>query len=54
MHGSLDPDERIMTEPTLIEQINTLIEKFEWDCEDDVTVEIGGTAVYEIEGAGLQ
>ena len=54
MHGSLDPDERIMTEPTLIEQINTLIEKFEWDSDDDIAVEIGGTSIYEIDGAGTK
>ena len=33
----------------LIEQINTLIEKFEWDSEDDIAVEIGGTSVSGID-----
>tara|TARA_Y100000004_G_scaffold51585_1_gene57112 strand:- start:355 stop:675 length:321 start_codon:yes stop_codon:yes gene_type:complete len=41
-------------EDNLIEQINALIEKFEWDAEDDIAVEIGGTSVYEINGAGTK
>ena len=54
MLSSLDPEERIMAEPTLIEQINTLIEKFQWDADDDIAVEIGGTSIYEIDGAGTK
>jgi len=54
MLGSLEPEERIMTEPTLIEQINSIIDKLDWESNDDIAVEVGGTSVYEIEGAGTK
>ena len=31
-----------------------MIAKLGWDCYDDVSVEIGGTSVYEIDGAGTK
>lgn len=54
MLGSLEPEERIMTEPTLIEQISSTIKKLGWEVDDDIAVEIGGTSVYEIDGAGTK
>jgi len=33
-------------------QIREYIEKLGWDPADEITVEIGGTQVYEIDGAG--
>ena len=49
MHGSLDPDERIMTNPTIIEQLNTIVEKLGWEEGDEISVEIGGTSVSGID-----
>ena len=56
MHGSLDPEERVMkessyTEDALVKAVATL----GWDVvNDDIHVEIGGTSIYEIEGAGTK
>tara|TARA_Y100000004_G_scaffold28902_1_gene29775 strand:+ start:131 stop:490 length:360 start_codon:yes stop_codon:yes gene_type:complete len=50
----LEPEERIMTEPTIIEQINTLVQKLNWETDDDIAVEVGGTSIYEIDGAGTK
>tara|TARA_E500000318_G_scaffold25038_1_gene25057 strand:+ start:1712 stop:1945 length:234 start_codon:yes stop_codon:yes gene_type:complete len=35
-------------------QITECIEKLGWDPADEITVEIGGTQIYEIEGAGTK
>ena len=56
MHGSLDPEERVMkessyTEDALVKAVATL----GWDVvNDDIHVEIGGTSIYEIDGAGTK
>jgi len=44
MISNLDPDERVMSEPTIIEQINSLVEKLKWETGDDIVVEVGGMA----------
>jgi len=49
MHGNLEPEERIMTEPTVNEQIASIIEKLEWEPGDQISVEIGGTSVSGID-----
>ena len=54
MLGSLEPEERIMSEPSLSEQIASAIKNLGWEVDDDVAVEIGGTSVYEIDGAGTK
>jgi hypothetical protein len=54
MIGKLDPDERILNEPSIAEQISNVMEKLGWECEDDIRVEIGGTSVYMIDGAGTK
>ena len=54
MHGKLDPDERIMEQDSLAEQIGKAINKLGWESTDNIAVEIGGTSVYEIEGAGTK
>ena len=54
MIGKLDPDERILDEPSIAEQISNIMEKLGWECEDDIHVEIGGTSVYMIDGAGTK
>ena len=34
-----------MEPPTIIEQINSIVEKLKWEDNDDIVVEIGGTVV---------
>tara|TARA_Y100000361_G_C11052438_1_gene285994 strand:+ start:261 stop:599 length:339 start_codon:yes stop_codon:yes gene_type:complete len=38
----------------LHDDIKDTIAKLGWDCYDDVVVEVGGTSVYMIEGAGTK
>ena len=45
MNGKLDPEEHVMESPTIIEQINSIVEKLQWENGDDIIVEIGGTVV---------
>ena len=45
MNGRLDPEEHVMEAPTVIEQINSIVEKLKWEDGDDIVVEIGGTVV---------
>jgi len=59
MHGSLDPEENVMEESVgypgkMLGQLAIALEKMGWDSEDDVAVEIAGTSVYEIDGAGTK
>jgi hypothetical protein len=49
MIGKLDPEERIMSAPTLTEQISSLIEKYGWEEGDEITVEMAGTQVSGID-----
>ena len=45
MNGSLEPEDRILESPTIVEQLLKLIDTFGWEVEDDVVVEVGGTVV---------
>ena len=67
MIGKLDPEENVMDDSIaakrkaiavcnqgVVEQLYDVIAKLGWDCYDDVSVEIGGTSVYEIDGAGTK
>ena len=45
MNGSLEPEDRILEEPTITEQLSKLIDTLGWEVDDDVVVEIGGTVV---------
>ncbi len=66
MIGKLDPDEDVMDDSIIAQRKSTAvmksihddikdtISKLGWDCYDNVTVEIAGTSVYEIEGAGTK
>ena len=45
MNGSLEPEDRILEEPTITEQLSKLIDTLGWEVEDDIVVEIGGTVV---------
>ena len=38
----------------LHDKIKDTIAELGWDCYDNVAVEIGGTSVYEIDGAGTK
>ena len=66
MIGKLDPDEDVM-DNTIVAQrkssalmkalhdnIKDTIAELGWDCYDDVVVEVGGTSVYMIDGAGTK
>ena len=49
MNGSLDPEERILDEPTVNELVASYVEKLGWSVDDDITVELGGTQVSGID-----
>jgi len=67
MIGKLDPEENVMNDliaakrkaiavcnQGVVEELYDVIAKLGWDCYDNVSVEIGGTQVYEIDGAGTK
>ena len=66
MVGNLEPDENVMDDSliasrksaavmkALHDDIKDTIAKLGWDCYDDVVVEVGGTSVYMIDGAGTK
>ena len=60
MIGKLDPEENVMNESMywehggLMDTVQETIETLGWDSSDDIAVEIGGTAIYEIDGAGTK
>ena len=45
MNGSLEPEDRILEEPTITEQLSKLIDTLGWQVDDDVIVEVGGTVI---------
>ena len=62
MHGSLDPEDNVMDDGIIskrkaiavcnqgvVQELYDVIAKLGWDCYDNVTVEIGGTAVSGID-----
>jgi hypothetical protein len=59
MLGNLEPEERVMDDSVIypggmLGQLAIALEKMGWDAGDDVAVEIAGTSVYEIDGAGTK
>ena len=54
MNGKLDPEEHVMNSPSLLENLALTIEKLKWESSDHIVVEIGGTSIYEIDGAGTK
>ena len=66
MIGNLEPDEDIMNDDLIAkrksaavmksihDKVTDTIAELGWDCYDDVAVEIGGTSVYGIDGAGTK
>jgi len=49
MIGKLDPEDRIMTEPNVMEQVASLIQKYGWEDNDEISVEMAGTQVSGID-----
>lgn len=59
MIGNLEPEEKVfdssdMSAKSLLIQLSYALEKLGWDLESDIAVEIGGTSIYEIDGAGTK
>ena len=54
MTGNLEPEERVMSQPGIIEQISVVAKKLGWESGDDISVEIGGSSIYGINGAGTK
>ena len=59
MIGNLEPEEHVMEDSVMypggmLGQLAIALEKMGWDSGDNVAVEIAGTSVYEIDGAGTK
>jgi hypothetical protein len=60
MIGNLEPEEQVMDESLhwadvgLMDTVQEAIQTLGWDSKDNIAVEIGGTQVYEIDGAGTK
>ena len=59
MLGNLEPEENVMDDSVrypggMLGQLAIALEKMGWNAGDDIAVEIGGTSVYEIDGAGTK
>ena len=59
MIGNLEPEEHVMDDSVMypggmLGQLAIALEKMGWDYGDNVAVEIAGTSVYEIDGAGTK
>ena len=59
MLGNLEPEENVMDDSVIypggmLGQLAIALEKMGWESGDDVVVEIAGTSVYEIDGAGTK
>lgn len=66
MHGKLDPEDNVMDDTIIASRraaaimksvsskLSNTIAELGWECYDDVSVDIGGTSVYMIDGAGTK
>ena len=59
MNGNLEPEERVydcavQAQGKWLGELATALESLGWDRGDNVAVEIAGTSVYEIDGAGTK
>ena len=59
MIGNLEPDEHVMNDSVIypggmLGQLSIALEKMGWESGDNIAVEIAGTSVYEIDGAGTK
>ena len=57
MIGNLEPEEHVMNDSVIypggmLGQLSIALEKMGWESGDNIAVEIAGTSVYEIDGAG--
>ena len=49
MHGSLEPEDRVMDDPSVYEQVSSLAQKYGWEEGDNIVVEMAGTQVSGID-----
>jgi hypothetical protein len=49
MHGSLEPEDRVMDAPSVYEQVSSLAQKYGWEEGDEISVEMAGTQVSGID-----
>ena len=59
MIGNLEPEEHVMDDSVIypggmLGQLAVALESLGWDYGDNVAVEIAGTSIYEIDGAGTK
>tara|TARA_Y100000289_G_scaffold39347_1_gene38816 strand:- start:427 stop:720 length:294 start_codon:yes stop_codon:yes gene_type:complete len=55
MIGNLEPEEHVMDESnSWINDLHKALTKLQWQHGDAIAVEIAGTSVYEIDGAGTK
>lgn len=59
MIGNLEPEEHVMDDSLIypggmLGQLAIALEKMGWESGDNIAVEIAGTSVYEIDGAGTK
>ena len=59
MNGNLEPEERVydcavQAQGKWLGELAVALESLGWDRGDNVAVEIAGTSVYEIDGAGTK
>jgi len=52
MNGNLEPEDRVLSEPDWLEQVYRKMNEI--GMEGELEVVLGGTQVYEIEGAGTK
>ena len=49
MHGSLEPEDRVLDTPSVYEQVSSLAQKYGWEEGDNIVVEMAGTQVSGID-----
>ena len=49
MIGNLEPEEKIMAQPTVMEQVAAIVQKYGWQEGDKISVEMAGTQVSGID-----
>ena len=49
MHGSLEPEDRVLDTPSVYEQVASLVQKYGWEAGDNIVVEMAGTQVSGID-----
>ena len=59
MNGNLEPEETVydcsvQDQGKWMGELAIALEKMGWDRGDNIAVEVGGTSVYEIDGAGTK